>query len=125
MTLRGGHGRAPGATDSRQGKARGEAYRTQAVSGVKGVLLIGLFAIALFASVAFLADPNLRVWARRRVRRLQDLEAEKNSYEHRRNVHRSQRVDRQPESLKNCWHSASVRSRTPPASSDIRRSISR
>lgn len=34
MPFRGGHGRTPGATDPRQGKARGETYMKQRASGL-------------------------------------------------------------------------------------------
>ena len=62
MSYRGGHGRVPGNTDPRQGKARGETYLRQASSGIKGVLFIALFVVLLGVAVTFIADPALRPW---------------------------------------------------------------
>lgn len=62
MPFRGGHGRTPGATDSRQGRARGETYLSQTKSGLLVVLLVVLLVPGVFVAGLLLFDPTLRPW---------------------------------------------------------------
>lgn len=62
MPFRGGHGRTPGATDPRQGKARGETYMKQRASGLIVVPFILLFVVAVYVAGIFLFDPGLQHW---------------------------------------------------------------
>lgn len=62
MAYRGGHGRTPNATDTRQGKARSETYRTQSAWGLLSALSALLIVAAVFFAGVLLFDPGLRPW---------------------------------------------------------------
>ena len=62
MVFRGGHGRTPGATDSRQGTARADTYLKQTKAGVLVVIFTPVFMVAVYVAGVFLFDPDLRPW---------------------------------------------------------------
>ncbi len=60
---RGGHGRTPGATDPRQGRARADGYFRQTASGIVAVIAsVGVVAVVVAVSLLVLRPGGLP-WA--------------------------------------------------------------